>query len=410
MSTGPTFPRVYLEEVPGGIQPISGVNTSETAFVDYFANGPINEATRVKSYADFLWVFEVPDADSGPDVPTGRSEASYAIEQYFLNGGSVAWVVRVTSDHDPRSPEWTDAEGADAILGRGGERAGIYALRQTGFSILCLPAVTYLSRVKLKLVYDEAMTFCNEEKAFLIVDIPPAIKTAEEMKSWLDTSNPNAIKRDKNGAVYFPRLIVSDPINQMEPRNVGSSGTMAGVYARTDAQRGIWKAPAGTDASLNAVRLVSNPTDSENGVLNPLGINVLRQFPSVGPVSWGARTLEGGDDLGSDWKYIPVRRTALYVERSISEGIRWTVMEQNNEALWAEVRLNVGAFLHDLFGKGAFQGKSPKEAYFVKCDSETTSQNDVGLGVLNIVVGFAPLKPSEFVIIRIQQLVAHIDP
>ncbi|MDT4969709.1 MAG: uncharacterized protein QOJ64_4446 [Acidobacteriota bacterium] len=407
------FPGVYIAEAPGGIQPISGVNTSETAFVDHFANGPINKATRVESYAEFLQIFGVRDTDGAPDALIAldpRSEASYALEQYFLNGGSVAWVVRVASDHDQQSPEWTDGEGADAILGRGGEGAGIYALRQTGFSILCLPAAAYLSPSSLKVVYDEAMTFCNEEKAFLIVDIPPAVKTAEEMRSWLDTSNPNAIKRDKNGAVYFPRLIVSDQINQVEPRNIGSSGTMAGVYARTDAQRGIWKAPAGTDATLNAVRLASNPTDSENGALNSLGINVLRQFPPVGPVSWGARTLSGADDLGSEWKYIPVRRTALYVERSIHEGTGWTVTEQNDEALWGKVRLNVGAFMQDLFLKGAFQGKSPREGYFVKCDSETMSQNDISLGVLNIVVGFASLKPAEFVIIKIQKVVAHIDP
>jgi phage tail sheath protein FI len=180
--------------------------------------------------------------------------------------------------------------------------------------------------------------------------------------------------------------------------------------ARTDAQRGIWKAPAGIDASLNGVQgLEVILTDAENGMLNPLGINCLRSFPAIGPVVWGARTLRGADQLADEYKYLPVRRLALYIEESLFRGLKWVVFEPNDEPLWSQIRLNVGAFMHNLFRQGAFQGKTPRDAYFVKCDSETTTQNDINLGVVNLVVGFAPLKPAEFVIISLQQIAGAIQ-
>ena len=144
-------------------------------------------------------------------------------------------------------------------------------------------------------------------------------------------------------------------------------------------------------------------TDEENGDLNKLGINCLRTFFG-GPVVWGARTLRGDDRFADEWKYIPVRRTALYIEESLYRGTQWVVFEPNDEKLWAQIRLNIGAFMQDLFVKGAFQGTDPKKAYFVKCDSETTTQTDIDRGIVNIVVGFAPLKPAEFVVIKIQQI------
>jgi len=150
-------------------------------------------------------------------------------------------------------------------------------------------------------------------------------------------------------------------------------------------------------------------TDGENGQLNPIGVNCLRTFPVIGNVVWGARTLEGADLLASEWKYVPVRRLALFIEESLYRGTQWVVFEPNDEPLWAQIRLNVGAFMHNLFRQGAFQGTSPREAYFVKCDGETTTQNDIDLGIVNILVGFAPLKPAEFVIIKIQQIAGEIQ-
>jgi hypothetical protein len=150
-------------------------------------------------------------------------------------------------------------------------------------------------------------------------------------------------------------------------------------------------------------------TDGENGQLNPLGLNCLRSFPVAGNLVWGARTLVGADLLASEWKYLPVRRTALFLEESLYRGTQWVVFEPNDEPLWAQIRLNIGAFMQNLFRQGAFQGRSPREAYIVKCDRETTTQNDINLGIVNILVGFAPLKPAEFVVIRIQQMAGQVE-
>src|SRR5262249_2254929 len=189
-----------------------------------------------------------------------------------------------------------------------------------------------------------------------------------------------------------------------------ASGIVAGVYARTDAQRGVWKAPAGIEATMAGVSGLSidgDPallTDGENGLLNPLGAKCLRSLPVAGSRGWGARTLSGADALASQWKYVPVRRLALYMEETLFRGTKWVVFEPNDEPLWAQIRLNVGAFMQGLFVQGAFQGTTPREAYFVKCSKETTTQTDIDQGIVNIVVGFAPLKPAEFVVIQIQQI------
>ncbi|MCK6531315.1 phage tail sheath family protein, partial [Myxococcota bacterium] len=169
-------------------------------------------------------------------------------------------------------------------------------------------------------------------------------------------------------------------------------------------------APAGIEAQLSGVAELGVPlTDAENGDLNPLGVNCLRAFPTIGRVVWGARTWAGADALASQWKYIPVRRLALYIEETLYRGTQWVVFEPNDTPLWAQIRLNIGAFMHGLFRQGAFQGRTPRDAYFVKCDRETTTQNDINLGIVNIVVGFAPLKPAEFVIIKIQQMTGEIE-
>jgi phage tail sheath protein FI len=181
---------------------------------------------------------------------------------------------------------------------------------------------------------------------------------------------------------------------------------MAGLYARTDTERGVWKAPAGTSATVLGASGISLPVnDRENGVLNPLGLNVIRNLDVYGTVAWGARTLRGDDRLTDEYKYIPIRRLALYLEETLFRNTQWVVFEPNDEPLWSQIRLNLGNFMHSLFSQGAFQGRTPREAYFVKCDKETTTPNDQDLGRVNIVVGFAPLKPAEFVIIKIQQIV-----
>jgi phage tail sheath protein FI len=196
-----------------------------------------------------------------------------------------------------------------------------------------------------------------------------------------------------------------DPLQENRIAEYPPGPFVAGIIARTDAQRGCWKAPAGIDASLTgAAGLQTRLTDLQNGELNIRAINCLREFAVYGNVVWGARTLRGNNEVGSEWKYIPVRRMALFLEETFFRASKWVVYEPNDEPLWAQIRLNFGAFMHTCFQQGAFQGTSPREAYFVKCDRETTTQTDINNGIVNIVVGFAPLKPAEFVVIKIQQI------
>jgi phage tail sheath protein FI len=270
------------------------------------------------------------------------------------------------------------------------------------FNLLCIPGesdVAFLSGLE---------SYCRNRRAILIADCDRGADF-NQLKSGPDSTG--AITGDDaiNAAFYFPWIKVPDPFQQNRPKEVPPCGFVAGLYAKTDTNRGVWKAPAGTDASLTGVFGVTQPlTDLENGLLNKQAINCIRNFNLYGTVIWGARTLRGNDEIGSEWKYIPVRRTALFIEETLFRALKWVVFEPNDEPLWAQIRLNVGAFMHDLFRQGAFQGKTPQEAYFVKCDKETTTQNDINLGIVNIVVGFAPLKPAEFVVIQIQQMAGDI--
>ena len=304
------------------------------------------------------------------------------------------------------------------------QKKGLFALEQTDlFNLLCLPPYgdNLGGDVNPQLLV-EALKYCAEKRAMLIVDPPSRwvdIDTAVQgimAARPLPPGDPNA----KNAAIFFPRLLQPDPADNFKVRAFVPCGTVAGVFARTDNQRGVWKAPAGIDASLSGVpdlgvvkddpqQAILRMTDPENGRLNPQGVNCLRSFPIIGRVVWGSRTLRGADQLSDDYKYIPVRRTALYIEESLYRGLNWAVFEPNDEPLWSQIRLAAGAFMQDLFRQGAFQGSSPKEAYFVKCDKETTTQNDINLGIVNVVVGFAPLKPAEFVVLKIQQIAGQVQ-
>jgi uncharacterized protein len=258
--------------------------------------------------------------------------------------------------------------------------------------------------VAIQNVYGNASVFCRKRRAFLLMD-PPASWTDVQTAAGAVATLRIGLVKDYS-AVFFPRVTVDEAGLKV---NVGPAGAIAGLCARIDSTRGVWKAPAGTEADLRGVvGLERQFSDDENGVLNPKAINTLRIFPN-GIVNWGARTNDGSDDNPSDWKYIPVRRLALFIEESLYRGLKWVVFEPNDEPLWAQIRLNVGAFMHNLFRQGAFQGATPRVAYFVKCDSETTTQNDINLGIVNIWVGFAPLKPAEFVILYLQQMAGQIQ-
>ena len=294
---------------------------------------------------------------------------------------------------DGSSPEKSDYEAAFKIIEK----------KVDIFNLMILPP----DRDKPDLVqtlYGTASVFCQKQRAFLLMDAPSAWSSAQQASEEVAAKRIGLVK--DYSAMYFPRLIFRESGRKV---NIGASGAIAGLMARIDGSRGVWKAPAGTEADLRGVvGLEHSFSDAENGILNPRGINTVRVFPN-GIVSWGARTMDGDNDFASEWKYIPVRRLSLYIEESLYRGLKWVVFEPNDEPLWAQIRLNVGAFMHDLFKQGAFQGQKAKDAYFVKCDSETTTQNDINLGIVNIWVGFAPLKPAEFVILYLQQMSGQVE-
>jgi phage tail sheath protein FI len=334
-------------------------------------------------------------------VLTGTGGAAN-IGEYPLGGGAIASSAQSAgaTGGDGKAPNGTDLAGSPAA------KTGIYALDDADlFNILCLPRAGQtgaggLTPDEALSVITQAQAYCEKRRAFFIMDTPAGIADPELIKQTADRW-----PKHQNAALYYPRLQIPDPLNEFRLRSVGASGTMAGLYARIDANRGVWKAPAGTEANLrNVSQLDDVLTDPENGMLNQLGINCLRTFPIFGSVAWGARTGLGSDQQASEWKYVPVRRMALFIEESLYRGLKWVVFEPNDEPLWSQIRLNVSAFMQNLFRQGAFQGLTPRDAYFVRCDRETTTQADINLGIVNILVGFAPLRPAEFVIIRLQQI------
>jgi len=289
-------------------------------------------------------------------------------------------------------------------LGDPKAKTGIYALLKANiFNILCLP-VDPAKTLDPSEILEPAIEFCEEQRAMLIVDTPTAWSEHSgplDFQTVTETS-PALKANSKNAVVYYPNLVVTDYAGA--PLTLGPCGAIAGLWAQTDVERGVWKAPAGTAAVLKGVsELAAHIDDGESGALNPIAVNALRTFPEIGPVIWGARTTVGADQLADQWKYLPVRRTALFIEESLRRGTQWAVFEPNDEPLWSSLRLNVGTFMQGLFRQGAFQGSTPQEAYLVKCDSDNNPQSQIDLGIVNILVGFAPLEPAEFVIINIQQ-------
>jgi phage tail sheath protein FI len=295
-----------------------------------------------------------------------------------------------------------------AWLGDPVRKTGLYALDQTpGFNILCIPPDDVDGDTP-PVVYQRAAEYCVMRNAMLIID-PPTRWQADYARGELQAVSPAdlgafSVEAGRSSAVYFPRVQAVDPLRDGQVRTFPNSGYMAGVWAQTDVQSGVWKAPAGLNAAINGVAgLPAVLTDAENGLLNPLGVNCLRTFPIGGTVIWGARTLQGADVLGDPYAYIPVRRLMLYLTEWTLQNTKWAVFEPNDEVLWAGLRSQVSAFMNDLWKQGALFGSASNQAWFVSCDATTTSTADIEAGRVNIQIGFAPVRPAEFVILNIQQ-------
>lgn len=296
---------------------------------------------------------------------------------------------------------------APALAGSRAQRTGIFALEDADiFNILSIPESALLDGpgqvTNLAQVMATAITYCEERRAFVLIDPAPDIDTLDDASGWIDDLATAGL-RHRNAAAYVYRLRIPDPLNGNRLRSVGPSGTVAGVYARIDGNFGVFRAPAGIVANTRGVLdLDYRLSDPEHGILNPQGLNAIRIFDNIGTVIWGSRTMEGANTLSPDWRYIPIRRLALNIESSLVGGLQFAVFAPNDEPLWAEIRLAAGSFMNRLFRQGAFQGASPNDAYFVKCDAENNPQSDIDLGIVNVLVGFAPLKPAEFVILSLQ--------
>lgn len=350
-------------------------------FIGHTEKGPVNKPTLAKSHSDFQRIFG--------GTPPG-SLLSSAIRLFFENGGTSAYILSIAAG--------SKTPGIAELIGSARHKTGLHALsRLESFDLLAIPRTSLLGDVEAGRVINLAAGICENRRAFYIVD-PPRNATAKSLAVWI-----KGIRNSPNAVVYFPNVRVGDPSRRSRYVIVPPSGAVAGVFARFETTHGVWKSPAGPEAVVRgADGPAQNLTNADISMLNPLGINCIRSIPSAGIVLWGARTLS----QDTEWKYISIRRLTIFIEASVDEGTEWAVFEPNGEPAWAKARSEVGAFMDDLFRKGAFQGASADKAYFVKCDSETNTPADIANGVFNIVVGFAPLRPAEFVIVRIQKTAA----
>jgi uncharacterized protein len=385
----------------------------------------------IPNQSDATVTFETPTSAVTPapsgTLPAGAIDAATPLGLVAPSNTNVAHYVLGSTTTVPSGGEITSAQASaptaapnslphsEDLIGDPLAFTGIYALTKVPiFNLLSIPEAARATpgdpqaldpNINPVEIYSAALTLCSQSRAMLLVDPRPDILTVAGAVDWISGTLPGLGPNGANGAAYWPQLRLADQLNNGQLRTFSPSGVVAGVITNTDTTRGVWKAPAGIGAVLSGVQSMTyNMSNTENGVLNPLGLNCFRTFPVYGPVVWGARTLVGADAAANQWKYIPVRRVALFLESSLYQGTQWVVFEPNDEPLWSAIRLNVGSFMQELFIKGYFQGQTPQQAYFVKCDSETTTQTDIDNGVVNIIVGFAPLVPAEFVVIQIQQI------
>ena len=518
-------PGVYVSEVPSGARSIEGAPTSTTIFVGETERGPLGP-TKIKSRSDyerqFGGYFRVRDEASPPADPT-RVLTAYAIDGFYLNGGSTAYVLRAMDEGEDGGP--TPATRGDieaSSPGLWGQSVSVAFLASSGadagrFRIAVVYESPETAERRLVEVWDRLSTDTDDEN--YVVDIlrrslyirwtegaAPAVPALDELGSpptsdpeesdivdeaealaggaggggelsaadygslladglagvddaallvascdamlagadsaeylqFVDqfvgfaegrprqdlffvgdlpgqrtagdpTSATTAAVTAKDGltssnfaGMYWPHLIVGDivGVGRNPTISVPPAGYVAGLFSRIDGRRGVWKAPAGTEATLNGTIAIEHQlNDLHSDELNPTGINALRQVPGAGRVVWGARTMIPS----SEWRYVPVRRTAIFLRTSIYNGIQWAVFEPNEEPLWASLRASIGGFMETQFRNGAFAGRTSDDAYLVKVDAETTTEIDQAAGIVNILVAFAPLRPAEFVVVKLSQ-------
>ncbi|MFN2157473.1 MAG: phage tail sheath family protein [Anaerolineae bacterium] len=386
-------PDIYVVEVSGGARPIEAVGASVAGFVGVApdAKAHVNQAVAVNNWTEFTRAFFPEDKAS--------TNLSHAVYGFFQNGGSRCYVVNV---------------GANNPIGGARERTGLDVLEQIDeVAIVAAPGYTDPASYDLLLEHCETM-----EDRVAILDAPEQVADIGQLtkvgaagdsggaESGEDSPGLRPRQSDKGyGALYFPWLSVRDPGAPNTLIQVPPSGHMAGIWARTDATRGVHKAPA-NEAVRGALDLSYHVTRAEQELLNPAGVNCIRWFAAEGPRVWGARTLAPS---GSEWRYLNVRRLFNVIKESIANSTRWIVFEPNDETLWKSIRRDVSAFLTLLWRDGALMGRTPEEAFFVKCDAETNPQEVIDAGRVVTMIGVAPVKPAEFIIFQLSQYAAGTD-
>lgn len=388
MPTRPSLPGVYLQEAPASPPAIAALPTAVTAFVGHTPDGPVHQPLAVRSGLDFERLFGglAPGSTLGP-----------AVQQFFDNGGTEALVVRLPPGAKGITAWLPTAQAARA------RRQGIYALDAVDhFNLLCLPPPSR-SKDFSPAAWARAATYCQQRRALLLVDAPGHWTSVADALNGMDELQaavaPTALA---NAAAYFPRLHAAPPAAGKIPISFAPCAAVAGLMARTDAHRGVWKAPAGSEATLSGMVGTSlAPTEAQLAELAGVGLNAVRSLPGRGLLVWGARTLAGHNALASEWKYVPVRRLALHIEQSVLRGTQWVVFEPNDAPLWARLRASVTHFLTTIWRQGGLMGQKPEEAFFVRCDGSTTTAADIAAHRLHLHIGIAPLKPAEFVLLRL---------
>lgn len=520
-------PGVYVSEVPGGVRSIEGASTSTTIFVGETERGPLGP-TKIASRADyersFGGYFRVHES-SPPGTGTTRLLTAYAMDAFYANGGSTAYMLRAMDEADTATASarddtvvasspgiWGDslavaflaASGSDvsrfkiAVVyeapGPGSERrlvevwdrlsinpadenyvvdvlarsafirwnpdnvppaaappadslgspvtvtpteddivVGATALSGGAGGGADLDTADYSALLAAQLAgVDDAALLVGTCDAFLgtdetlytnlvgafvdyaagrlrqdlfyVGDLPRQVGSATAtLATTAAVADFETLNASNFASLYWPHVVVSDIVGiGRNPTTVlPPAAFVAGLFARTDGRRGVWKAPAGTDATLAlTVELDQRLNDLHSDELNPVGINALRTIPGAGRVVWGSRTMQPS----SEWRYVPVRRTAIFLRTSIYNGIQWAVFEPNDEPLWSSLRASIGGFMETQFRRGALAGRTRDEAYQVKVDSSTTTPIDQAAGVVNILVAFAPLRPAEFVVVQLSQM------
>jgi phage tail sheath protein FI len=360
---------------------------------DYIAN-VVNDASK-------LVTVEI----AGADETAQAASAATALAQWRTAFGTKAAVGAADIELQLGGGDNGDLPDQDAY-------DAIFALftKIRDINILLLPGQSIPADGSGNAIIDSGIAHCEAMKSrMIIIDPAPSSEMTDE-----NAVNDFSLPTETYCALYYPWVKVANPFYNADT-NPGAERTVlvapsafaAGMWAKTDGRRGVWKAPAGVEAALLGVSgLEYNVEDAEQDFLNPLGVNALRKLPSYGNVIWGTRTLS--TKANPEWRYVPVRRTAIFIEQSVYNGIQWAVFEPNNNGLWSSLRANIESFMAGLFRSGAFQGEKSSDAYFVRCGlGSTMTQDDIDRGQVIVLIGFAPVKPAEFVIVRLQQKVGQ---